>query len=302
LKVKDTLPICLEYANNADPVESEIIDNVIIWLLTETLETGDSISIEFDAEVVSTGINVNKANLTAQECTEGKQYSNDMATVNAIEISETLNAEAGGPYNGKIGDTIYFTGSATGGKSPYSFNWDLGDGNTSDLQNPTHQYDDEGNYNIVLTVTDDNGNTDTDTASVSIQPENTKPNKPNRPTGESTGNYGEEYTYSTSTIDPDGDQIQYLWDWGDGTNSGWVGPYNSAEIMEISHTWEEEGSYEIKVMARDDEGLQSEWSDPLSISMPRNHIFNEILKIIIEKLIEKFPILEQILNFFPIIK
>ncbi|MCD6108537.1 MAG: hypothetical protein J7J89_03585, partial [Thermoplasmata archaeon] len=57
-------------------------------------------------------------------------------------------------------------------------------------------------------------------------------------------------------------------DWGDGTNSGWLGPYNSGETVEASHSWSEKGEYSIKVKAKDINGLESEWSDPLVISMP----------------------------------
>lgn len=35
-----------------------------------------------------------------------------------------------------------------------SWHWDFGDGNTSSQQNPTHQYDTPGTYNICLTVSD----------------------------------------------------------------------------------------------------------------------------------------------------
>jgi len=157
-----------------------------------------------------------------------------------------------------------------------------------------------GTYNVILTVTDDNDNIDTDTTQVIITATNTKPNKPDRPTGETEGEYGVEYNYSTRSVDPDGDQIRYLWDWGDGTNSGWIGPYNSGVTIEISHTWEEEGSYEIKVMARDIGGLQSDWSDPLSISMPHNLNLKLLILQILEKLFERFPIIEYFIGLLTI--
>jgi len=66
-----------------------------------------------------------------------------------------LEADAGGPYDGNVGEDIQFTGSATGGTPPYSWYWDFGDGNTSDEQNPVHNYSAEGVYTVNLTVTDD---------------------------------------------------------------------------------------------------------------------------------------------------
>jgi PKD repeat protein len=41
-----------------------------------------------------------------------------------------------------------------------SRHWDLGDGATSGEQNPVHTYAERGRYEVVLTVTDDDGATD----------------------------------------------------------------------------------------------------------------------------------------------
>ena len=67
---------------------------------------------------------------------------------------------------------------------------------------------------------------------------------------------------------------------------------------------EHEGvSPDIMVMAKDSHGKTSEWSDPLAVSMPKNKafFFNSILLEILERLMERFPLLEQILSSRPII-
>ncbi|GAG87737.1 unnamed protein product [marine sediment metagenome] len=48
--------------------------------------------------------------------------------------------------------------------------------------------------------------------------DNLPPDKPDKPSGESSGKPGVSYVYSSSAIDPDGDQIYYKFDWGDGTD------------------------------------------------------------------------------------
>jgi PKD repeat protein len=60
----------------------------------------------------------------------------------------------------KVGQNIRFDPQIAGGISPYSYEWDFGDGNTSTDVAPTHAYKSEGNYNVSLKVTDDRGNTD----------------------------------------------------------------------------------------------------------------------------------------------
>ena len=59
---------------------------------------------------------------------------------------------------------------------------------------------------------------------------------------------------------------------GDDTYSGWLGPYDSGEIIKTSHVWSVIGSFEVKVKAKDIHFLESEWSDPLSITMPKDNL------------------------------
>ena len=96
-----------------------------------------------------------------------------------------------------------------------------------------------------------------------------QPNKPSIPNGPSKGEIGVKYTYSTSTTDPQSDQVYYLFDWGDGTESGWLGPFPSGETIEANHTWTKQKIYKIKVKAKDIIGYESVWSDKLAISIPR---------------------------------
>jgi len=95
----------------------------------------------------------------------------------------------------------------------------------------------------------------------------TPPNKPDTPSGPTNGIVGVEYTYTSSTTDPDGDDVYYLFDWDDGTDSGWLGPYDSGDTVEASHTWTEGGLYDVRVKAKDEPGAKSDWSDPLTVSI-----------------------------------
>jgi len=110
------------------------------------------------------------------------------------------------------------------------------------------------------------------------QQQNVPPNKPNKPSGTVSGKIKTDYTYTTSTTDPNGDQVYYMWDWGDGSQSSWLGPYNSSVTVSTTHKWTVKGSYSIKVKAKDTFGAESPWSDPLSIKMPcsQNYIVNEL--------------------------
>jgi hypothetical protein len=112
---------------------------------------------------------------------------------------------------------------------------------------------------------------------------NQPPNKPSTPIGNESGRPGNSYSYITSATDPNADQVYYLFDWDDSTDSGWLGPYNSGQIVIASHTWTEQGHYNIKTKAKDINDAESVWSDPLSVSMPKSKIyFNTFFQIFLE--------------------
>ena len=120
-----------------------------------------------------------------------------------------------------------------------------------------------------------------------------RPNKPSMPNGSNSGIIGNEYFYSSITTDPDDDEIFYWFDWGDGSNSGWIGPYDSGDNAIASHIWDKIGIYEICVKAKDIHGFESEWSDPLPVTMPRNKAYINT---------PFLNLLQQHLNLFPIIR
>jgi len=125
------------------------------------------------------------------------------------------------------------------------------------------------------------------------------PNKPSKPSGSTTGKPGTSYEYSTSTTDNEGDQVYYWFDWGDGTNSGWIGPKNSGETCKASHSWSK-GSYKIKVKAKDTGDHVSVWSDTLDIKIQTSKnkfLYNHFLFTkIIQHLILNYPMLRFFLK------
>lgn len=96
------------------------------------------------------------------------------------------------------------------------------------------------------------------------------PDKPDKPSGTTLGVLEETYYYSTKTTDPDNDKIFYLFDWGDGSNSGWLGPYSSGQTITASTKWNALGVYHVRVRARDVWGAGSGWSDPLFVTITDN--------------------------------
>ena len=98
---------------------------------------------------------------------------------------------------------------------------------------------------------------------------NVPPDKPSI-SGPSNGKIGETYSYTFTAIDRNNDNLFYYIKWGDGTRTGWIGPYHSGETITLNHTWNRRGSFVIQAKAKDIYGLESDWS-ALEVSMPKNN-------------------------------
>jgi murein DD-endopeptidase MepM/ murein hydrolase activator NlpD len=90
---------------------------------------------------------------------------------------------------------------------------------------------------------------------------------PNTPSGNSSGNAGTTYSYSVGGTSSNlGHSIQYYFDWGDGTNSGW------SSSSSISHSWSA-GQWGVKAKARcsTHTSVESAWSSlkTVNISAPQ---------------------------------
>jgi parallel beta-helix repeat protein len=124
-----------------------------------------------------------------------------------------------------------------------------------------------------------------------MEPNGSENNPPNTPTitGQKKVKINVEYTYTSRTTDPEEDQVYYWFEWGDGTNSGWIGSYASGATASAKHKWTEKGTCQIKVKAKDIQGDESDWAT-LEVIIPRT--YNPLIL----KLLERFP------NAFPIIR
>jgi hypothetical protein len=108
--------------------------------------------------------------------------------------------------------------------------------------------------------------------------------------GPAKGNIKVATDYNFSTSDPNGNEVSYFIDWGDGSNSSWVGPYASGDVIVQSHLWLKKGIYVIHAKARDIHGLESEWGS-LEITMPFSVSFPVFWEWIFERFRFSFPFL-----------
>ena len=62
------------------------------------------------------------------------------------------------PSDAKPGQEVIFTDTTTGGTFPLTYQWNFGDGSdNSSMQNPVHLFTTGGNFTVVVTITDADG-------------------------------------------------------------------------------------------------------------------------------------------------
>lgn len=202
-------------------------------------------------------------------------YSGFSPDIGADEYQQTgdplIASASASSSSGYIPLTINFTGSATGGNSPYSYSWDFGDENTSTSQNPSHTYTTAADFSVTLTVTDDDNNQDTDTLIIHALNMTHGVTTPDSPTGQSIGSPGSPYTYDTGGSSCSlGHDVEYHFDWGDGSFSTW------SSSTSVSHSWSTTGTYTVRVQARCaiDTNIVSDWSSGFTVEITNSTIYD----------------------------
>ncbi len=156
------------------------------------------------------------------------------------EASFTVSAEAV-----DTAEAVMFTDTSTDDGSIVGRWWDLGDGNTSEAEAPSHGYADDGSYTVILTVTDNRGSTDSAQMQVTVR---------NRAPEASIGcsdritESGIEVNFDDLSTDPDGVIVSRSWDFGDGQTSN---------ESSTTHAFSIGGKYTVTLVVLDDDGATS---------------------------------------------
>jgi len=213
--------------------------------------------------------------------TSSKAHSYSHNTLLGILTSKISNhppltpSNFSGPTTGTIGTSLNYTSSTTdpeGDKIRYTFDW--GDGSSSSSEfvasgesvTMNHQWTAAGEYQIRVQATDQHGNASGWSSTTAVTIINNPPAPPLSPSGFTTGNEGETLAFTSSTVDPEGNQIQYTFNWGDGVSS-------TSELIPsgipatLTHHWTAAGEYQIQVQATDQHGNSSEWSATSTVTI-----------------------------------
>ncbi|HEX4920117.1 MAG TPA: PKD domain-containing protein, partial [Candidatus Bathyarchaeia archaeon] len=138
--------------------------------------------------------------------------------------------------------------NATGSFDPdgtiVGYAWNFGDGTSGSGFAVTHSYSEEGNYTVVLAVTDNSGSVGWVSILLTIQDRAPTASFTFTPTSPLAGQVlGFD---GSSSYDSDGTVIGFVWNFGDGTTSNGIN---------ASHTYATNGTYTVSLTVMDDDGI-----------------------------------------------
>jgi len=178
-------------------------------------------------------------------------------------------ADTGGPYGTYIGQEVVFNANKSVGYEGeiIDYSWDFGDGEQGSGLITSHIYNETGVFTLTINVTDDKNNKASATSKVWVQETNSGPDIPSI-NGSSSGVSWKKYEYKIYSEDPDGNDLLYYINWGDGKKEEWIGPFASGEEITVSHIWVNTGNFNVKVKVKDPFNVESDWAT-LKVTMPR---------------------------------
>jgi len=236
---------------------------------------------------------------------DGEDYSN-ITMVNVIvdnEINQKPIVEIIYPVEGdNISGEITINGTADDPDGSVEFvevkidneSWEISSGTT----NWSYEWDTitviNGEHTINARSFDGVNYSTIDMVNVTVN--NSKNQPPEAPVinGPISGKIGKKQVYTIVSEDPEDNDVYYYIEWGDQTNTSWIGPYSSNNEVIVNHTWSEKGNYTIKAKAKDIYDAESKWGT-FKVTMPKHQFF---IIWCFTRLIDKFQFLNKLLYIF----
>ena len=145
------------------------------------------------------------------------------------------------PSSGEVPLTVRFSGSASGGTSPYSYRWAFGDGETGSAQNPVHTYDETGTFTATLTVTDSENKSDSTSITIHVYAKSVNPLDVTMSASPRTGMVPLTVQF-TATATGGAPPYYYRWRYGNGDSSRRKDPV---------YTYAKEGNFRVTLTVTD---------------------------------------------------
>ena len=149
-----------------------------------------------------------------------------------------------------MGEDIQFTvdGTITDIANVSTWSWSFGDGQTSNLQDPTHNYTSPGDYDVTLSIETNDGCTASITHTVTVNPLPNAQFDYSAPTCQ-----GDSIHFMNLSSSPNGPIVKWEWDFGDGTSQTILAPNNP----NTSHLYVTDNTYDVTLTVTDSDSCQN---------------------------------------------
>ena len=234
---------CVQNLTNV-PVHVQIL-NASSTIVYDEMKTMNLTPLIIDSITFPNWIPTDFGSYTVEACTQlpNDADNSNNCSVATVSINHPPTADFSfSPISPTTNEIVSFTDlSFDSDGSITSWFWDFNDGSTSTLQDPTHQFLDDGNYTVCLTVTDDD--TATDTISYDIIVSNVPPvaNFSYSPLDPSTA---DTVSFTDLSFDSDGSITSWFWDFNDGSTS---------TLQDPTHQFLDDGNYTVCLTVTDDD-------------------------------------------------
>ncbi len=200
-----------------------------------------------------------KVNLTVDDFS-ATNCSVDGDSLN-VDLNRSPLVNAGVDINACQSMPVVFSGSASSedGCDNCSYLWNFGGGKTAEGLKVEHTYDKGGTYNVAFKVDDGKGTACSESVDLLKANINSSPSAVLK--GSKLGCLGQSLSFDASASkDPDGDQLRYFWDFGDGTAR--------EDKAKVTYKYLDGGRYRVKVRVNDPRGLPcSTASDSIEVEV-----------------------------------
>src|SRR5437867_2152521 len=200
--------------------------------------------------------------LTVQDSGSPKQTVSSQHSVIVSSPPPALTASfTYSPSSPQVGQTVSFTGSSSGGTSPYSYSWSFGDGSTGTGSPVTHSYSSAGSFTVTLTVKDSGSPQQTVTSQQTVSVTSPAPALTASFTfSPSSPQTGQQVSF-TGSASGGTSPYSYSWNFGDGsTGSG----------SSVTHTYSSAGTYTVVLTVKDSGSPQQTATSqqPITVTSP----------------------------------